>query len=642
MSETTLKNITLGTAGHIDHGKTALIKLLTGCDTDRLKAEKERGMSIELGFAPCRLADLEVGIVDVPGHENFIKTMVAGATGIDATLFVVAADDGIMPQSQEHLDILQLLGVTEGLVVLTKIDRVSPGRCDEAREEVEIFTQGTFLEDAPILSVSSTTGDGFGAFYDALCNLIKRLVPKNTEGIFRLPVERTFSVKGYGTVISGIPVSGHAAVGDEVILHPQGTHGRIKALQVYQQQSDRVVCGQCAALNVPQWDARTVQRGDVVTLPGVFNPALWYLCRLQTLPFAGIQVKNGSQLKFHTGTVEAMATLYLMEGNRLMPGQKQLIQVHLAQPIVAGPGDRFILRLHAPARTLGGGLVVEALEGKLRRSRPHVLADAWARAQAVAHPTDFVSYCLLNALDGTLSQQELKSRCKLTDSQISGIIEGLCQNGQVRVTPAQRFVHSEILRLRTRDFLAALDAYHVTEPNSPGISRDVCMQSLALRKDLLDLLLAPFLKDGQVVEQSGRLARPGHTQIQDPTLRRLFEKIEACYLQSLFRPPKLVELSSQINKNTREVEKVVRLLAEHERLVRVDHDMYFHTEAISVATQAVVEHIQKEGMLESVQFKYLVDTTRKYAIPLLDYLDKIGITRRAPGNTRYLGAAAQP
>ena len=243
MSETTHKNITLGTAGHIDHGKTALIRLLTGCDTDRLKAEKERGMSIELGFAPCRVADLEVGIVDVPGHENFIKTMVAGATGIDATIFVVAADDGVMPQTQEHLDILRLLGVTDGIIALTKIDRVSSGRCAEAIEEVGILIEGTFLKGAPILPVSSTTGAGFDTFYDALRDLVTRVTPKTTNGVFRLPVERSFSVKGYGTVVSGIPVSGQAAVGDDVVVHPQGTRGRIKALQVYQHQSDTVRCG---------------------------------------------------------------------------------------------------------------------------------------------------------------------------------------------------------------------------------------------------------------------------------------------------------------------------------------------------------------------------------------------------------------
>jgi len=258
---TAQKNITLGTAGHIDHGKTALIKCLTGCDTDHLKAEKERGMSIDLGFAPCTVSGLEVGIVDVPGHENFIKTMVAGATGIDGVIFVIAADDGVMPQTREHFDILTLLGVKYGIVALTKVDAVEPDRVKKVTAEVRDFLEGTFMEDAPILPVSSITGEGFDTFYEALKKLVDTIEPKKTDGVFRLPVERTFSVKGYGTVVTGIPVAGSVKIGDDVVLFPHGTKGRIKAVQVYKRNSDTAIVGQCAAINIPQLDYKDIHAG---------------------------------------------------------------------------------------------------------------------------------------------------------------------------------------------------------------------------------------------------------------------------------------------------------------------------------------------------------------------------------------------
>ncbi|MBN2316383.1 MAG: selenocysteine-specific translation elongation factor, partial [Sedimentisphaerales bacterium] len=353
--DTTQKNITLGTAGHIDHGKTALIKCLTGCDTDHLKAEKERGMSIDLGFAPCTMANLEVGIVDVPGHENFIKTMVAGATGIDGAIFVIAADDGVMPQTREHLDILTLLGVRYGIVALTKVDCVESVRIEKVTEEIRAFLVGTFLEKAPILPLSSITGEGFGDFYEALKELIDSIQPKKTDGVFRLPIDRAFSVKGYGTVVAGIPVAGTVKIGDEVVLFPHGTKGRIKAIQVYKRESETAMVGQCAALNVPQWEHRNIERGGTVTLGEYFSPEQWFLCKLRMLEHIKTPLKTGVKIKFHTGTSEVVATVYLLQGNNVSAGQEGLIQVRMDNPqrIVAAPRDRFILRSLSPVQTLG-------------------------------------------------------------------------------------------------------------------------------------------------------------------------------------------------------------------------------------------------------------------------------------------------
>jgi len=635
--ELTQKNITLGTAGHIDHGKTALIKCLTGCDTDRLKAEKERGMSIDLGFAPCRLADLEVGIVDVPGHENFIKTMVAGASGIDAAIFVVAADDGVMPQTREHLDILRLLGVSAGVVALTKVDCVPADRIAEATEEVRAYVQGTFLEGAPILPVSSISGQGFGEFYEALKELVVGLEPKQTEGIFRLPVERTFSIKGYGTVVSGIPVSGCARVGDKVVLFPSETPGRIKAIQVYQKTGDTVQCGQCAALNVSPWDQKTIARGDVVTVKGFFKPSQWYLCQLSLLTLENLQLKNGASVKFHTGTSEAVGTVFLLEGSRAYAGQECLIQIKLNQALVAGPADRFILRSLSPVRTMGGGMIVEALDKKLRRSHAGVVEDAKQRAQAVHRPMDFAEYCIRAAQDYAVSAQGLALRTKMLIAQVQAHIDELLRESRIVSFNSTLFIHTDTAAALSKKLLERVNAYHQQEPASPGIDLEQLQHASELPKAVFHGLIALLESGHEIARTESKVALADHQTSFDPVQAQQFCSIEALFQQSVFRPPKPQDITERLALAPQDTQKLLTLLVEHGRLVRVDRDMYFLSQAIEQARTLIVDHLEKEGRLESVQFKYLLDTTRKFAIPLLDYFDKIGVTRRAPDNTRYLG-----
>ena len=422
---TSQKNITLGTAGHIDHGKTALIKFLTGCDTDHLKAEKERGMSIDLGFAPCTVSDLEVGIVDVPGHENFIKTMVAGASGIDGAIFVIAADDGVMPQTHEHLDILTLLGVKYGIVALTKADCVDHQRIENVAAEIQDFLIGTFLEEAPILPVSGITGQGFDVFYEALKELVAKIEPKKTDGVFRMPVERTFSVKGYGTVVTGIPVAGSVKIGDQVTLFPQGVKGKIKAIQVYKRKSEIAMVGQCAAINIPRWEYDTIERGNVVTFGEYFKPEQWYLCNLKVLSDIKSPLKNGTKIKFHTGTSEIVATVYLLKDKTISAGDRCLVQVKLNEPLVAAPRDHFILRTLSPVQTIGGGMIIEALGGKLKRSDQHAVQDAEVRAQAIIVEKDFVEYCIKSAEDYVVTENELSIRTKILPEPLKKILADL-------------------------------------------------------------------------------------------------------------------------------------------------------------------------------------------------------------------------
>jgi selenocysteine-specific elongation factor len=630
-------NITLGTAGHIDHGKTALVKLLTGCDTDTLKEEKERGMSIELGFAPCVIANLEVGIVDVPGHEHFIKTMVAGATGMDGVILVVAADDGIMPQTKEHLDILTLLGLEHGIIALTKIDRVPPERMAAVKEDLRLLLGGTFLEAAPILPISNVTGEGLDGFVKGLQALVRSIRPKTAEGVFRLPVEKIFSIKGHGTVVTGIPLAGAAKLGDEIVLLPQGLPGRITGLQVYGREADTVLAGQCAAVNVRHWDAKAVHRGNTMTVPGFFAPADWYACRLRLLAREKFSLKHAAEVKFHTGTSEVLGTVYLMQGDRASAGEECLVQLRLDEPLIAGPGDRFILRTASPPATIGGGIIVEATPRRLKRNQPEVQQDLAARAQAVLSAKAFVEYCLRTAESVAATEAEVAYRSKTPPARLREILKELVGAGRAALLAPGLYIHTETAREAEQRLADLLGDFHKQSPQSPGMELDALVAASGIAKNVLASLLARLKAAGKTAERSGRFALATHRETFADKDREAMERVEALFRERLFSPPGTAEVAAGARISDSEAARIVRLLLEHQRLVQVAPDILFHAEAVERARAIVVDFIRKEGQMESVKMKYLLDTTRKFAIPMLDHLDRIGVTR-AVGHTRYLRA----
>ena len=628
-------NITLGTAGHIDHGKTALVKLLTGCETDRLKEEKERGMSIELGFAPCSIAGKEVGIVDVPGHEHFIKTMVAGATGIDGVILVVAADDGIMPQTREHLDILTLLGIKHGVVALTKIDRAAAEHIELVKADLQKFLRGTFLEGAPVLPISNITGEGFDGFYAGLTNLISSMSPKSVAGVFRLPVERAFSVKGYGTVISGIPVAGEVSVGDEVVLLPGNLSGRVNAVQVYGRDAREAKAGQCAAVNIRHWDHRMVSRGNVLTVEGYFTPEQWYLCRLRVLPNDNAATRNGARVKFHTGTSEVPATIYLLDAEAMRPGDEGFVQVRLDSPVTAGPMDAFIVRRLSPPATIGGGTIIEAEPQKIKRNRPGLREELDRRAWAAADEKSFVEYALGTAHGYAATAADIARRVKIPQARLSQLLSALAAEGKVRDFGQGLYAHGEVAAQEGRRLAGILAAHHRTSPQAAGMEIEKLLDASGLAKPVFEGLLSMLKAAGTVGEARGLVSLMGHKATLSESEHKLVERVESLFRGKLFNPPSIEEAASSLALARPDVEKAVRILKESGGLIEIAPEMFFHSDAIERAKAAVVAHIEKEGKLESVKFKYLIDTTRKYAIPLLDYFDKVGVTLRV-GNTRYL------
>jgi selenocysteine-specific elongation factor len=633
------RNITLGTAGHIDHGKTALVKSLTGCETDRLKEEKERGMSIELGFAPCTIADMQVGIVDVPGHENFVRTMVAGASGMDGVMLVVAADDGVMPQTREHLDILTLLGIEHGLVALTKVDRVSPEQVELAQAEIGALLHGTFLEGAPILPISNVTGEGFDAFYESLLSLVQSIRPKHIDGVFRLPVERAFSVKGYGTVVAGIPVSGTARAGDEIVLLPSGIRGRIKRIEVYCRASDAVMAGQCAAINVGHWEHDAIRRGDVLTAPGFFASSEWYTATLRLLPRVKVALKNGTEVKFHTGTAEVIATIYAAGGERIQATsdaqpKDYLVQLRAKTPVVAGPGDHFILRTLSPVETVGGGMIIEAATGRLKRNRPLLVEDLRQRAEAVPEERRFVEYCVRRAAGLAAGPTALAERTKIPHGRLEEILAELVRTQTIIPIAAGLYLHRDTAAESAERLLELVRDFHRRSPESPGLALEQLRPLMPMDKGVLDHLLVRLKNDGRLVERSQRLAATEHRSTFRDADATWLEAIESLFRDQPFQPPNAAEVAQRTRVAPDKVEKLLKILREHERLVQVEKGLLFHCDAVQRAREVLLAHLQKEGRLESVDFKYLLDTTRKFAIPLLDYFDRQGIMCRV-GNTRF-------
>ncbi len=520
-------------------------------------------------------------------------------------------------------------------MALTKADCVDQQRIRNVTAEIKDFLIGTFLEDAPILPVSGITGQGFDAFYEALKELVAKIEPKSTDGVFRLPVERTFSVKGYGTVVTGIPVAGSAKIGDQVTLFPEGVKGRIKAIQVYKRNSEIALVGQCAAINVPRWEYSSIERGNVVTVGEYFQPRQWYLCKLKILSHIKIPLKNGAKIKFHTGTSEIVATVYLLKDKSASAGDECLIQVRLNEPLVAGPRDRFILRTLSPVQTIGGGMIIEALADKLKRNNPEAVKDAEERGRAVPIEKDFVEYCIKSAESLAANEAELSIRTKIQSEPLQKILAELIRQEKIFDLSSKLYIHCETSEDIQKQLIKIAGDFHRDSPESPGLSIEQLYDASKLRKDVFDSLLKLLLSEGKLVERKHRIALPKHRETFSEDEQNLLRNVESLFRDRPFNPPKFEEVTEQAKAAPEKVQKILQILIEQEHLVRVENDLLFHSEAVEKARGLLISFIKKEGQLESVKFKYLLDTTRKFAIPLLDYFDRIGLTRRA-GYTRYL------
>ncbi|MBU4198874.1 MAG: selenocysteine-specific translation elongation factor [Verrucomicrobia bacterium] len=628
--------LTVGTAGHIDHGKTALVTLLTGCDCDTMPEEKARGMTIDLGFASCRLPDnRRIGIVDVPGHERFIHNMVAGAAGIDIVLLVIAADDGIMPQTLEHFHIVRLLGIASGMVALTKIDLVAPERIDEMTRQIRELVAGSFLEGCPIVPVSPKTGLGFDAFYEAFVAAIDKTVRRDSSGAFRMHVESSFVMPGIGTIVSGIPRCGTVRVGDTLDLLPGAGEKKVRGLQVYGADAAEGKAGECVALRLSDLSHADVKRGMVLATAGYFTPTAIVDAHLQLMPNLVRPLKPRSGIRFHVGTAEVTGYMALPELTPPAPGSEVYVQFQLDKPVVATPGDFFVVRSLSPVQTLGGGNVISQETVKMRRSRGNWVQTVKEREKAYRDPGSALNYALQKG--GAVPQhiEDLAKTAGLSLESTREQIQALVQQGQASALPGERYVTAAALTGVGDEFLVMLGRRHDAAPLSMGFAKKDLFRDLKSERLLIDQAIEQLLKSGRITSNAAGFQIPERMPKLSPQQAGLANKIRDIYHKSGFASPRRDELPQLLGAPANMLDPVFDFLAQTGELMALSDKVVLSREHLAESKTKLMEHLTRHGYVETGVFKDILKTTRKYAIPLLEYWDSQGLTRRV-GNNRYL------
>ena len=676
-----MKHIIVGTAGHIDHGKTALVKALTGIDADRLKEEKQRGITIDIGFADLSIDDWQFGFVDVPGHERFVKNMLAGAHGLDLVMLIVAADESIMPQTREHFDICRLLHVQSGLVALTKSDLVDEELLQLAHAEVEDFVKGSFLENMPIIPISSKTGAGLEDLKNALLRLAANIQQKPTAATPRLPVDRAFSIKGFGTVVTGTLIAGELKNADEIEVLPNGERTRVRNLQTHGHDTDMASAGQRTAVNLQGISIEQAARGSVLTLAGRLRPTSMLDVRLELLDSAPRPLLHRSRIRLHHGTTEVMARVSMLSslepvvrspmskadqsaasrsgqknqnlnsevqtpgaGHRTVdafkiePGNQDFVQLRLEEPITALPGDRFIIRSYSPQITIGGGEILDALPEK------HRLRDAKARAalEKLTNAKDFISRAgtfIEMAGKGAMTATEIAARTGATDSQIAEMAMALRSSKS-----AVEISHAPLMLVSTRAFeslasqvLEMLSAHHKREPLTLGISREEVRERLfgPLKPEIFRAVIAHLADQGKVAAERDALRMATHKPALTGADADTKKALEAAFKAAGLQAGTLDEIAATAKLNIHLAKKFYNLLIAERRIVRVG-DFVFHVDVIEDLKARVRAHKSISAKIDVAVFKEITGgLTRKYAIPLLEFLDRERITRRV-GNEREI------
>jgi selenocysteine-specific elongation factor len=622
--------IVIGTAGHVDHGKTTLIRTLTGVDTDRLEEEKRRGLTIDLGFAPFTLPSARTAsVVDVPGHEKFLKNMLAGVPGMDLVLLVVAADDGVMPQTREHLDILRLLRVQKGIVVVTKTDLVDPELLELAIEDIAGALAGTFLEGAPVVSVSAPTGEGIDRLLATIDAVAGETQPRDAAAPFRLPIDRVFVKQGFGTVITGTLFAGTLSEGDAVSILPTGVTSRVRGLQVHGGKRDRAVAGQRVAVNLVGLERADLGRGDWILPPGALSPAETIDVWLELLPGSPV-LAHRTRIRLHHGTAEVIGRVALLDREELAPGEGAFAQLLLEGPVVADFGDRFVLRLYAPMATIGGGTVVNPVSHRLRRRQPATL-EALGHARE-GRWVDLAGARLQEAGTTGLTRAELAAR--LPRSEVEHAIEALLASGTATVR-GDRLVHRSARGQQEGQVLAAIAQGHHAVPWRLGVPREAIQATTQVPLKALTPVLEALAQGGEL-KAIGRLWAQSDWQArrsaeQAWAMETIAERLEsgrfvseADLLADLPVPPTVARdlLDDRIESGL---------------AAKLGQGMFASAAALRSAQDQLRAHLSREGTVTASQARDLLDTNRKAIIPLLEYLDSQGFTRRQ-GDARILAS----
>lgn len=623
--------VILGTAGHIDHGKSALVRALTGTDPDRLKEEKERGITIDLGFADLAYPDgLEVGIVDVPGHERLIKNMLAGAGGIDIVIMVIAADEGIMPQSREHLDICNLLKVKRGLIALTKSDLVEEDWLELVEDEIRSFVEGTFLEDADIVPVSSVTGQNIELLKEKIHELALNVETKSISGIFRLPVDRIFTLKGFGTVITGTAVSGSISLDSTVEIMPGGLRTRVRGLQSHGETLKKAFAGQRVAMNLQGVSKEEVRRGDVITVPEKLKTTSVIDSELELLKNSSINMlKNRSLVHFHTGTTELTGRIVMYDKEQLKPGEKAYCQFRFKTPIAVMAGDRYIIRRFSPLLTIGGGEILDI--SPKRRKRDERLKDLEVFEQGSLQ--EKISTKIMQAGLNGAAESELAGWIKQELPEIKSTIKSLIQEGEI-IQSEGRLFHETVYNDFSNRVIAILDDFHKENPLKPGMSKEA-LKAVFRGVDLKMLEALTRMVKGIALEKE--LIRRETFQISlSEDKMQLKGKILEILEETAFQPPSMDELAEKISIRKEEAGELLKIMASEKSLVRINDSLYITMRLYSDMMERLRNYFNEKKEMTVGDFRDLLGTSRKYAIPFLEYLDSNRITLRVGEVRKFL------
>jgi len=643
MTETIVetRQVIVGTAGHIDHGKTALVKALTGIDADTLAEEKRRGITIELGFVFMDEPGLDKQIVfiDVPGHEKLIKTMVAGASNIDAALLVIAADDGISAQTIEHFDILQLLGIESGVIALTKVDLVDRERIQQVTDEIRGFVAGTFMSDAPIVPVSSPTGTGVDEIRSALISVAQDVGERQDSGVFRMPIDRVFTMRGFGVVIAGTILSGQIRVGDKVEILPDRLMAKVRGIQIHNQITQESCTGRRTAINLQDVKKEQLRRGQCAGAPGSLSPTMRLDARLYLLKSAGKELKNRARLRVHIGTDEIICRIVLLDREKLLPGETTLAQFVLESPTVALPKDGFIIRTFSPLLTIGGGEIIDSTPLKHKRSDPQVL-DGLKKLEGDLR--DAVEQAFLKAGSEPQRATDIALSLGAREEEVRNAVGVLCDTGAlVRIStvaagggagaaPQERYLHAESYNNLTAKLINCIKDYF--ERNPYRLLMPLAdLQSRFLRvadRQTFESIVDDLCGKGKAYKKESKVGLVGYEIRLKPEERKLADQIEEIFREAGFAPPLEEDVRNEIGLAPDAFKNLMTCLIERERVVRLSEKVTYHREHLQAVREIVTAHLRTNENIMVGELRDKLAVSRKYALALLEHFDNIGFTKR--------------
>ena len=631
-----MKSIVIGTAGHIDHGKTALVKALTGIDADRLEEEKRRGITIDLGFAHLDLPapggeTLRLGFVDVPGHERFVRNMLAGVGGIDLVLLVIAADDSIKPQTREHLDICRVLEVRRGITVLTKSDLVDRDTLDVVRLEVEEFLRGSFLEKSPIVAVSSLTAAGLLELKQALIKAAMEAPVRDSSALARLPIDRVFTIKGFGTVVTGTLVSGTIREGDEMEVFPGANRARVRNVQVHGEATGQAVAGQRTALNLAGIAKEELRRGMALAPPATFR-SVTRADGLLSLLSSAKPLKDRARVHFHSHTAETIATVVLYDKKHISAGEQAFAQLKLADSILLLPGDHFVIRQFSPVVTIGGGLILDV--GSPPRRVAKADAVEFLRTMHQGAPEALLLARIARRGKMGLTVADAVAETGWTAGRVTATAKSVSQKADI-VRTAGPFVSAGVFRVACSQAVAGVAAFQQKNPLVAGISREELREQLGLSSEVLAAVIERLISENHLAISGEQVHLPGRSVVMKDDEAESKAVIEAAFASAGLKVPALKEVLSGLKVDHARAQKIVTLLLREKILVKVSDDLVFHRDALAELRTRLVAEKAKSAKIDVAHFKDLTGITRKYAIPLLEYLDRERVTRRV-GNERVI------